>query len=78
MKTSKKNLRGASLLILAGIVLGTLGWELLERILSYGGIDIQLGVGPVGFDIGVLAMELFINPGTFLGAAAGFILFKRL
>jgi hypothetical protein len=78
MKSSKKNLRGATLLIIVGVVLGTLGWELLERILSYGEIDLHLAVGPVGFDIGVLAMELFINPGSFLGAAAGYLVFRRL
>ena len=78
MKTSKKNLRRAAFLILLGLVLGTLGWELLERILSYGGVDLRLAVGPVGFDIGVLAVELMINPGSFLGAAAGFLVLRRL
>jgi hypothetical protein len=78
MKTSKKNLRGAAFLIILGLVLGTLGWELLERVLSYGGIDLHLAVGPVGFDIGVLAVKLLINPGSFLGAAAGFLVFRRL
>ena len=78
MKTSKKNLRGATFLIILGLLLGTLGWELLERILSYGGIDLHLAVGPVGFDIRVLAVELMINPGSFLGAAGGYLVFRRL
>ena len=43
-----------------------------------GGIEIDLSVGPVGFDIDVIALWLQVNPGTLLGIIPAVILFRRL
>jgi hypothetical protein len=42
------------------------------------GYDVHLGVGPVGFDLSVLAVSLVVNPGTLLGALGGLVLFRVL
>jgi hypothetical protein len=61
-----------------GLLVGSLAWELLERILAAFGPELQLGVGPVGFDLSVLAVSLVVNPGTLLGALGGVLLFRVL
>jgi hypothetical protein len=61
-----------------GLLVGSLAWELLERILATFGSELQLGVGPVGFDLSVLAVSLVVNPGTLLGALGGVLLFRIL
>ncbi|MBW8003542.1 MAG: hypothetical protein FVQ80_16265, partial [Planctomycetes bacterium] len=76
MKLSKNN-RSTFLTITAlGILIGSLGWEVFERILARLGVEISLGIGPVGFDLSVLSLYLVINPGTFLGILGGFLLIK--
>ena len=62
----------------AGLLVGGLAWELLERVLAAFGLDLRLGVGPVGFDLSVLAVSLVVNPGTLLGALGGIVLFRIL
>jgi hypothetical protein len=62
----------------AGLLVGGLTWELLERVLAAFGLEIHLGVGPVGFDLSVLAVSLVVNPGTLLGAVGGLVLFRVL
>jgi hypothetical protein len=64
--------------LFAGLLAGGLAWELLERILSAFGYDLRLGVGPVGFDLSVLAVSLVVNPGTLLGAVVGIVLFRLM
>ncbi|HDQ13823.1 MAG TPA: hypothetical protein ENN41_03300 [Sediminispirochaeta sp.] len=64
--------------ILLGALAGTLFWELAERLFSYLGIFFNLGLGPVGFDLHVLALGLVLNPGTILGAAGSFFILRRL
>lgn len=66
------------LLFFLGLLTGTLAWELFERILDFAGVALDLGVGPVGIDLYVLAMYLRINPGSLLGAGAGILLFFRV
>jgi len=61
-----------------GLLVGSLAWELLERVLAAFGSELHLGVGPVGFDLSVLAVSLVINPGTLLGALGGVLLFRIL
>ena len=78
MKVSNKNLdRFIGFLILCS-VMGTLCWRLVEVVLNLGGIGFSLTAGPVGFDIGVMSLYLSINPGTPLGFAGGWLLFKRI
>lgn len=78
MKYSTRN-RGVLLrLILLGLLAGTLAWDLCERVLVHAGLIIDLGIGPVGFDIHVLAVSVYLNPGTLMGIIGGWILFRRL
>ncbi len=78
MKLSKRTSGHFLRLLILGIVLGTLFWELLEKIIALSGGALSLSVGPVGFDTGVLAVRLIINPGSFLGALGGYALFRRI
>ena len=64
-------------MILAGLG-GSLGWEVLERILYRMGAEVHLGIGPIGFDLSVLAVSLTVNPGTFMGLLSGLFLFRLL
>lgn len=78
MKLLKKNI-GPLLFILAiMLIIGTVTWEILVRLLSYGDIHIDVHVGPIGFDISVISFYIHINPGSLLGIAGGFFLFRRL
>ena len=60
------------------LIVGTLAWEVLERILRMSGVPLDLTVGPIGFDIGILAVWLEANPGTLLGIVPAILLFRRL
>ncbi len=78
MKLSSKN-RSTFLIILGlGVVIGSLAWEVLERILLQLGINLALGIGPVGFDLSVLRVFIKINPGTFIGILGGIVLFHLM
>ena len=63
------------LFLLLGWLIGSLAWEVLERILSRAGMSLSLGIGPIGFDLRVLAFSLMVNPGSVLGTAGGALLF---
>ena len=78
MKLTGRNRPTFFLFLLAGLLVGVLAWELAERVLSQFGIPLELGIGPVGFDLEVLAVSLTVNPGTFLGALLGLVLFRVL
>ncbi|HUZ16862.1 MAG TPA: hypothetical protein VMV68_00630 [Spirochaetia bacterium] len=78
MKLIKKNVTPFLLLIVLGIFIGTLAWDIVERIFAQAGLPFNLEVGPIGFDIGVLSLYLRVNPGTFLGAAGGVLLFRSI
>jgi hypothetical protein len=76
MKLSSRN-RSTFLTFLGlGFLVGTLGWEVLERIVLQMGFELALGVGPVGFDLSVLSVFVKINPGTFIGVLGGIFLFR--
>ena len=78
MKITQKYLKYLYLFIILGIVIGSLCWEIFERLIAITGFDLNLSTGPVGFDISVLSVYLKINPGSFIGAAGGWFLIKRL
>ena len=40
------------------------------------GLESPLTLGPIGFDLSVLAVWLSINPGSVLGAVLGYLLFR--
>lgn len=76
MKLTSRNRSTFVLFMLLGLLIGSLAWEVFERILSRFGVGLSLGVGPVGFDISVLVLSLVINPGSLLGALGGALLFR--
>lgn len=78
MKLVKKNAGLFALLFFLGLIIGTFGWEILERVLAAAGKNMDLSVGPMGIDLDVISVYLKINPGSFLGAVAGLLLFFRL
>ena len=78
MKLTKKNRVTLVTILLFGLLIGTLSWEVLERIVALSGKTMDLSVGPVGFDVHVLSVWIRINPGSFLGTVAGILLFNRL
>ena len=76
MPAVKLNSRSKTILlqlILLGLLVGTLFWELMMRLL---GLETPLTVGPVGFDLAVLAVWISINPGSLLGVVLGYLLFR--
>jgi hypothetical protein len=78
MKLNGKNLPTFMRLFFICIVVATIAWELVERLLALGGVSLDLSLGPIGFDIQVIAFSLQVNPGTLLGIIPAIILFKRL
>ncbi len=78
MKITQKYLKYLYLFIILGIVTGSLSWEILERLINKGGFNIDLSVGPVGFDISVISFYLKINPGSFIGAAGAWFFLKKM
>jgi hypothetical protein len=80
MTLNKRSLPAFTLCLILGIVIGSLGWEVLERILSHFGLDFSLTMRePLKlFDLYVLSLSFRANPGTFLGALGGVLLFKRI
>lgn len=78
MKLSKKNRSFLFTFMGLGILIGSLGWEVLERALSQAGVNLALGIGPVGLDLAVFSFSLLINPGALIGIAGGILLFRFL
>ena len=78
MKLTKKNRPALMLVLLLALLVGTLSWELLERIVALSGRRMDLSIGPVGFDLRVLSVWIELNPGSFLGIIAGVLLFSRI
>ncbi len=78
MKLSGKTLPSFCALWLLGMVVGGLAWELAERVLTRLGFPLDLSVGPVGFDLSVIALQVKANPGTFIGLLAAALLSRRL
>lgn len=76
MKMIKKNIRPFSIVILLGLLIGSLSWEVVELIIARSGLDLNLGTGPIGFDIGVLSLYVEFNPGSILGCIGGAIYFR--
>ena len=78
MKLTRKNSKYLYILMFLGFVVGGLAWEVLERILVKGGIDINYNVGPIGFDLDIISFYMNVNPGTFLGIIGSIFLFKGI
>ncbi|MFP4363807.1 MAG: hypothetical protein ACLFR1_08045 [Spirochaetia bacterium] len=78
MKITNKTLVPFIAIETGTIILFTLLWEVLRVILFQFNINLELSIGPVGFDIYVLALWLRLNPGTILGAVSGVFFFRLL
>jgi hypothetical protein len=78
VNVTNKNLDKFIGFLLIFCVMGTLAWELFQTVMGFAGFSIDLTAGPVGFDIEVLSLYIKLNPGTLIGAAIGYLLFKRL
>jgi len=76
MKRSSKSTVPFSYLVL-GMIIGTLAWEIIERLLLLVSIELDLSVGPVGFDVEVLAIWLSFNPGSLLGIIPALFLARK-
>ena len=78
MTLNKKSLSTFIACLLLGMLIGSLGWEVLERILHHFGVTASLTLTePIQlFDLYVLSLSFRANPGTFLGAGAGALIFK--
>jgi hypothetical protein len=63
-------------LMFIGAVIGSLGWEILERIIQAAGGGFSLTLEhPIILDVHVLVISLLPNIGTLLGGIGGVILF---
>ncbi len=78
MKLIRKNLAPLVVIVFLGLLIGTLAWDIVERILSEAGFPISLSTRPIGFDIGVISFFFRVNPGSFLGIAGAVLLFRSL
>ena len=78
MKLAAKNIGVLLRLLVLTSVIGTLVWELIERLIGLLGGDLDLSVGPVGFDIEVISLFVMANPGTVLAIPVAILLFRRL
>lgn len=80
MKLNRKNLSSFVLLLILSMFIGSLGWELLERLFLQLGISLSLTLKePLQIlDLYVVSLSLRANPGTFLGALGGIVLFRLI
>ena len=76
MKLTGRNRSTLAQFICLGFLIGSLAWELFERIMVHSGLELALGIGPIGFDLLVLSFYFKINPGSFFGLIGGFLLFR--
>jgi len=78
MKLTRKNTISMVCFLLLWLLIGSLAWELLERLLSSGGIVMFSSTLKLGFDLSVISFYFKINPGSFFGLLFGVLLFKIL
>jgi hypothetical protein len=78
MKLSRKNRGSFGLLVALCALIGSLAWEVLERLLALLGREVALSIGPLGIDLVVVSFSLLINPGTFIGLLGGVLIFRTI
>ena len=80
MTLTKKNVPVFLLIVALGLVIGSLGWEILERVLSLWGLQIGFTLRePITlFDFYVLSVSLRANLGTILGALGGVVVYRLI
>ena len=78
MKLNSRN-RSTFLLFLGlGFLIGSLAWEVFERILGLLGVGLSLAAGPVSLDLSVIAVAVQVNPGSIRGVIGGALLFRLM
>ena len=78
MKLTKKNLNPLLLVVFLCTLGGSFSWFILEIIFGSLGLAFSLSTGRIGFDLEIIAFYLNVNPGTVLGLAGGFFVFKAI
>ena len=78
MKLTKKNMQPLLLVVVLCTLGGSFAWFILETIFVAVGLPFSLSTGRIGFDLEIIAFYLNVNPGTVLGIAAGFMVFKAI
>jgi len=78
MKLTKKNVNPLLLVVILCTLGGSFAWFFMEIIFQSLGFQFSLSTGRIGFDIKIIALYLDINPGTVLGIASGFFVFKAI
>ena len=77
MDLNKKNFPILLTFIILGMIIGSIGWEILERLITTLGGTLALTLEkPIGFDLYVISLFFRVSLGTLLGALSGIILFK--
>ncbi len=66
------------MIILLGFLVGTLAWEIVERLVALTGRAMELSIGPIGFDVRAVSVWIRVNPGSFLGTVSALLLLQRL
>ena len=78
MKLTKKNLNPLIIVVILCTLGGSFAWFILEIIFASLGLPFSLSTGRIGFDLEIIAFYININPGTVLGMASGFFVFKAI
>ena len=78
MKITKKNMQPLVLVTVLCTLGGSFAWFILENIIAAMGLPFSLSTGRIGFDLEIIAIYLNVNPGTVLGIAGGFFVFKAI
>ena len=80
MVLNKKNVPFFLLLFVLGMIIGSLGWEVIERLLAM--LDISLSLTTKEsitlFDLYILSISVRANAGTVIGSLAGTIVFRLI
>ena len=81
MKLTNKNIPAFIAFVLLGTLIGSLCWEVLERIIhlnpEWSDFSLTLEKPLTIFDFYVLSISLRANPGTLLGSLGGLIIFFK-
>ncbi|MCK5673881.1 MAG: hypothetical protein KAH95_10930 [Spirochaetales bacterium] len=78
MKLTKKNANPLIIVVILCTIGGSFAWFILEVIFASLGLPFSLSTGRIGFDLEIVAFYLNVNPGTVLGLAGGFFVFKAI
>ena len=80
MTLNKKNVPVFLLVIVLGVVIGSFGWEIIERALSSWGVEFGFTLRePITlFDLYVISVSLRANLGTVLGALVGVVVYRMI